>query len=217
MQYPLKIIIVDDHEIFRKGLRLYIGSIKNVKIIAEAENGEEFLLLLRDHKPDIVFMDIKMPVMDGEKATKIALELFPDLNIVALSMFGEEDQLYKMIDAGVKGFILKNIKKNELERVIQAVADGRSFFSEELLVYFTKKYINTKEQEKHNDLNLTRRELEILQLIANGNTNQEIADKLGISLRTIDGHKSNMISRTGSKNIINLLTYAIKNKLVELP
>ncbi|MGD0709597.1 MAG: response regulator transcription factor [Bacteroidales bacterium] len=211
MNRKSRIFIVDDHEIFRKGFSMVISTFENIELCGEASNGKEFIDVIDKIDADLVFMDIKMPVMNGIDATKAALEIKPDLRIVALSMFGEEKYLQSMIEAGVAGFLLKNVKREELEMATKFILEGKNYYSEELLSYFTKKYISNKP-----DADISKRELEVLQLIAKGFTNQEISDKLFISLRTVEGHKTNLIQKTGSKNIVNLLIYAMKNNLIEL-
>lgn len=215
MEEKIRIIVVDDHEIFRKGLVMIINKLKYATVVAEANNGQDFLDKLALHEADLVFIDIEMPVMNGIEATRKAMELKPGLKIIALSMFGEDAYLHQMIDAGVSGFLLKNINKEGLDRAIRCVMEGKNYYSEELMVIFAQKYAGA---EKKNDPEneLTRRELEVLQLIAQGLTDQEIADKIFLSIRTINWHRGNLISKTGSKNTVNLITYAIKNKLVKL-
>lgn len=216
MENLVTIMIVDDHEIFRKGLAMVINKMKNTKVVAEASNGQEFLDILEKTKIDLVFMDIQMPIMNGIEATKAALLKYPDLKIVALSMFGEEEYLQNMVDAGIRGFLLKNISKEDLSRAIQLISEGKNYYSEELLTFFTRKYMAPAKQQENPEINLTKRELEILQLIAEGFTDAEIADKLFISQRTVNGHRASLIAKTGSRNTVNLLTYAIKNGLVEM-
>jgi DNA-binding NarL/FixJ family response regulator len=211
MDTKAKVIIVDDHEIFRKGFAMVLSTFDRVELAGEASNGQEFLELIEKVDADLVFMDIKMPVMNGIDATKTILQDRPDLKIVALSMFGEEKYLQSMIEAGAIGFLLKNVKREELEYAITLFFEGKNYYSEELLSFFTKKYISHKEE-----VDISKRELEVLQLIANGLTNQEIADKLFISLRTVEGHKTSLIQKTGSKNVVNLLMYALKNNLIDL-
>lgn len=211
MEQKKKIIIVDDHEIFRKGFTMIMGTFPYIEIIAEATDGEEFLKLIDTLTPDLVFMDIKMPNMNGIEATAEALKRFPKLKIVALSIFGEEKYLQSMMEAGVIGFILKNVKREELEIALKLYLDGHNYYSEELLAFFTQKYIS-----KQPESNISNRELEVMQLIAKGLTNQEIADQLFVSLRTVEYHKTNLIQKTGSKNVVDLLLYAIKNKLIDL-
>jgi DNA-binding NarL/FixJ family response regulator len=211
MNAKTKIIIVDDHQIFRKGFAMIIGTFPDMELIGEASNGQEFLDLIEKTKPDLVFMDIKMPVMNGIDATKSALQKYPELKIVALSMFGEEKYLQSMMEAGAIGFLLKDVLREELEIAIKLYLDGKNYYSEELLSFFTKKYINDKLDD-----DISRRELEVLKLVAKGFTNQEISDSLFISLRTVEGHKTSLIQKTGSKNIVDLLIYALKKKLIEI-
>jgi len=215
MDDKIKIIVVDDHEIFRNGLVMVINRLKYAKVVAEAVNGRDFLDNITKEQVDLVFMDIEMPVMNGIEATKEAISLYPELKIIALSMFGEDEYLHQMIDAGVCGFLLKNIDREGIDRAIRCVTEGKNYYSEELMAIFARKYL---EPEKKNDpdAELTKRELEVLQLIAQGLTDQEIADKLFLSMRTVNWHRANLIAKTGSKNTVNLITYAIRNKLVEI-
>jgi DNA-binding NarL/FixJ family response regulator len=210
----VKIITVDDHEIFRKGLNMILKRIADVEVIAEASNGVELLELLEQHAPDLILIDIQMPEMDGISATQKALTKYPDLKIVAISMFGQEDNLEKMINAGARGFLLKNIGRAELEIAIQQVSMGNNYYSSELLPWFTHKFIDKKKSK--DNTSLTDRELDILKLIAKGMTSKEIADQLYLSKRTVEGHKANMIAKTGSKNAIDLLVFAIKKDLVRI-
>lgn len=212
----LNIAVVDDHSFFRKGVVMTLGRFKYANVVFEASNGQEFLDLLDQHPVEVVLMDIKMPVMNGIEATEKALEKKPDLRIIAFSMFGDEDYLEKMLAAGISGFILKNIEKEGLDRALQAVADGRQYFSEELIPYFTQKYIKKDEPDANDDVALTKRELEVLSLIAEGFSNQEIADELFISIRTVTNHRANLNMKTGSRNTASLLAYAIKNNLIEM-
>lgn len=209
-----KIIIVDDHKIFRDGIKSLITVEEIAEIIGEASNGKEFLEILEHKDPDIVLMDISMPVMDGIEATKKALEINPELKILALSSFGDEEYYYKMINAGVKGFVLKNASIEELELAINEVSGGDSYFSNELL----RRVIANlgKEAKKEKNESLTARELEILKEICNGHTNIEIGEMLYISPETVKGHRSNILSKTSCRNSAGLVMYAIKNKLVEI-
>jgi len=211
-----KIIIVDDHDIFRDGLKSLI-SLKNIaSVVGEASNGKEFLEILETNKPDLVLMDISMPVMDGITATEKAISMFPDLNILALSMFSDEEYYYKMINAGAKGFVLKSSGKDEIIRAIQTVSEGTSYFSNELLrrllIKFGPKNENAQSQMKA----FTKREFEIIALMCNGLSAAEIADKLCISKKTVEGHRTRLFAKTGTKNSIALVIYVIKNHLVEI-
>ncbi len=215
MNDKLEVFVVDDHELFRKGVVMVINRMENVEVTGEASTGKEFLHMLNSNVPDVVFMDIKMPEMNGVDATQEATQRYPNLKIIALSMFGEEEYLQKMINAGAVGFLLKNSSIQEIENAIRLVVSGKNCYSNELLGYFTNKYIS-KNADDSSSIQLTRRELEVLDLVAKGMTNQEIADKLFVSKRTVDGHKANLIHKTGSKNVVDLLIYALKAGLVKI-
>jgi len=210
------IIIVDDHLIFRQGLKSIITLENIANVIGEASNGLELMDLLEDLKPDLVLMDIDMPHMNGLEATEKAIELMPELKIIAFSMFSDEEYYYKMIDRGVKGFILKTSGINELENAIHNVMSGDSYFSNELLRKIINNFgrPNTIKQTALD--NLTDREIEVLQQICLGLSTEEIAEKLFISPKTVKSHKSNLLEKTVCKNTPSLILFAIKNKIVEI-
>src|SRR3989339_733510 len=206
MDEQIKIMIVDDHEIFRSGLKMVINKLKFAKVVSEASNGKECLSILSENNlPDIVLMDIQMPEMNGIEATRAALEMYPNLKIVALTMFNEDEYVESMIDAGVKGFILKNITKEIFEKALLAINKGNNYYSEELWSFFTKRLTHEDKPSLGEDLKLTRREVEILNLLLKGLATKEIADRLFVSERTIIGHKSNLLSKTGCKSTVHLL------------
>ncbi len=205
-----KIIIVDDHQLFRNGLKFILNEIKNVQVVGEASNGQEFLDLLEFGIPDLVLMDINMPVMNGVTAAKIALKKYPDINILVLSMYGESEYYNTMIDIGVKGFILKDVDNKELEDSINKVINGGTYFSQELLLNLIKNKTFSE------NIVLTKREKEVLELICKGYSNQQISDTLFISQRTVERHRSSLLLKTDSKNSISLVLYAIKHKLISI-
>jgi DNA-binding NarL/FixJ family response regulator len=210
----LEILVVDDHQIFREGLKLLISNFPYVGKITDVSDGEEFLEMLKTNRPHIIFMDIDMPRLDGISATRKALESFPELNIIGLSMYGEEDYYTRMIDAGAKGFILKNSGIAEVETAIQQVIAGNNYFSPEILTDLLKS-ISRKKQPRIST-ELTEREEEVLYQICKGLSNHEIADILHISKRTVDKHRENLLLKTASKNTAGLVMYAIKNGIVEV-
>ena len=209
------IIIVDDHLIFRQGLKSILALHNIANVIGEASNGSEFIRLLSDLKPDLVLMDIDMTTMNGIDATENAMILMPELKIIAFTMFSEEEYYYKMIDRGVKGFILKTYGINELQNAINKVMSGESYFSNELLMRIIKNFgqLNKIIPFKHDKL--TPREIDVLQQICLGLSTDEIAEKLFISPRTVKSHKSNLLEKTVCKNTPSLILYARKNKIVE--
>jgi DNA-binding NarL/FixJ family response regulator len=207
------IAIVDDHELFRDGLKLVLTQLNADYFITESRDGHEFINSLKDSVPDIVLMDINMPEMNGKETTRHALELFPDIKIIAVTMFGEENYYMQMIEAGVKGIILKKSGKYELERAIKEVLEGGSYFSQEILRKMAMR-LNSKEVNKYEAL--TQRELEVLIMVCNGLNNTEIAEKLFISPKTLEVHKSNVYKKTGVKNSAQLVIYAIRKGFIEI-
>jgi len=210
------IILVDDHLILRQGIKSLITAENIAKVIGEASNGIELLELLKKHKPDIVIMDIDMPHMNGMEATQKALEMIPELKIIAFTMFGDEEYYYKMIDLGVKGFILKSSGIAELENAINGVMLGESYFSPEVLRKIISSMGRNKQVKNSLNVEFTSREIEVLQQICLGLNNEEIAEKLFISPKTIKSHRSNLLGKTGCKNTPTLILYAIKNNIVQI-
>jgi len=208
------VILVDDHKLFREGLKLLLENLAYIKKVDEAGNGKEFLKLIGKFQPDIIFMDIEMPIMDGITATKQVLKLHPDLNIIALSMYGDENYYTQMINAGAKGFILKNSGIQDVEAAIQAVISGNNYFSQEILNRLIKGIGGESKTKKSNEL--SEREEEVLFHICKGLSNQEIADTLYLSKRTVDKHRENLLSKTNARNTAGLVMYAVKNGIAEV-
>lgn len=211
------VVLVDDHTLFRNGLRILLSGSEGMKVIGEASDGEEFLALLPTlEQVDVVLLDIEMPRMNGIVAAREALRSYPDLKIITLSMYGDEDYYFRMVSEGVKGFILKNSEIQEVIQAIETVVEGGSYFSEELLATLVSNLKSTPIPESESADALSQREAEILLHICQGESNNEIAEALFISKRTVDKHRSNILSKTGCKNTANLVVYAIKNNLVEI-
>ncbi len=210
----LKIYLVDDHALFREGLRFLLSNLDIVEEIYEAENGKEFVSGLKEKSVDVALLDIEMPEMNGIEATKEALQIYPDLKIIGLSMYSEESYYSSMIDAGATGFLLKNSNFGEVRKAITDVCNGKNYFSAEILQSILTKVVAKTQQPEITDI--TERETEILFYICNGLSNTEIADKLSISKRTVDKHRENLLQKTQSKNTANLVIYAIKNKYFEI-
>lgn len=206
----ISVIIADDHVIFRKGLATILNEIPTVKVVGETSNGHELLDLLKTQKADVILMDIKMPGMDGIEATKKVSAKYPATQIIALTMHEEIGYFNKMIEAGAKGFLLKNTNRDQLEAAINTVFEGENYFADEFVISVKKP--NPSPALAH--INLSARELEILDYICKGFSNPEIAKTLGLSQRTIDGHRSRLFEKTGAKNAPNLVLFAVKNGLV---
>ena len=210
----IRIIIADDHQLFRNGLKILLNAFPEFDIVGEASNGDEFLRIIKNTNADIALMDINMPEMDGVEATRRGIRISPDIKIIALSMYGEEEYYYKMVDAGAKGFLLKDSDISEVKEAILTVMKGGSFFSQELLYHVIQKIKHRENETK--SANLSKREKEILLKICEGLSNQEIAETLFISKRTVDKHRANLLGKTNSKNTASLILFAIKNKLIEI-
>ena len=213
----IKIYIVEDHDMFREGIRYVLNSNPDFEIVGEAPNGEIFLNDLKSALPDVVLMDIDMPVKNGIEATTEALLKYPQLKIMALSMHGEQAYYKKMIEAGAKGFVLKSSGVNQLSEAILEIMKGNVYFSQELLLN-----IILKEEQQPAISNalqyfdISEREMDVLKLICRGFTNKEIAEKLFISVKTVEGHKSKLMLKTETSNAVSLVLFAIRNQLVEI-
>lgn len=213
----IKVILVDDHKIFRDGFRMLLQSFSFVEVIAEASDGNEFLTLVEDHQPDIVFMDINMPQLDGVEASQKALEKYPDLKIIALTTFLDDDYLEQMLMAGVEGYMLKSAEIDEFEKAIIKVYEGGNYFSDEIVSLLSDKLnMLRKKKKKKDDLpEFTDREKEVLELICKGYGNKQIAEATFLSIKTIEKHKSSLFQKTGTYNTVNLVIYAFKHQIIK--
>ena len=215
-----KILIVDDHEVVRDGLRNILTSLDNISIAGEAGNGEDAVKMYSSLKPDLVIMDISMPGMTGIVATTVNKEKHPDARILILTMHDNQEYLNQIIRSGAKGFILKNTDKEELLDAVKTVASGDNFFSKDISKLIIDNYIRTAKETEKNDgykeVPLTKREIEILKLIASGYSNQEIANILDISYNTVDTHRKNIMHKLSIKNTAGLVRYAIEKGLISL-
>lgn len=210
----LTVFIVDDHNLFREGLSFLLSNSKFISEIHQAENGSDFLEKIKTVKPDIVLMDIEMPKMNGIETTIQTLRLIPECKIIALSMYGNENYYSQMIDAGAKGFLLKNSKFEAVQQAIKEVYEGNNYFSPEILNAIIQNL--NKKKTPHKNTELSEREIEVLYQICKGFSNQEIADLLFISKRTVDKHRENILLKTQSKNTAELVVFAIKNGYFEV-
>ena len=208
-----KLVLVADHSLFRNGLRGLLERCAGCRVVGEAASGEEFLAMLPGLETDVVFMDFAMPGLDGAQTTERALARRPDLRIITLSMFGEESYYSRMVQAGARGFLLKDSDIGDVIEAIDAVMSGGSYFSPQLLSSLTGR-MRTRDDVP--DEQLSVREREILVAVCRGLSNQEIADELFISKRTVDKHRANILEKTGCKNTASLVVYAIRNGIVEI-
>lgn len=211
MAEEIKIALVDDHALFRNGLRGLIDGRNGCCVVAESSDGSEFLENAEAMSADVVFMDIAMPTLSGDKATALALEQNPSLRVICLSMFGDEKYYSRMVEAGAKGFLLKDSSIDEVFTAIESVMAGEEYICKDVM-----RALSTAMRRNDDAENLSEREIDVLLGICRGLSTQEIADQLYISKRTVDSHRANILEKTGSRNTASLVVYAIKNNLVEI-
>ena len=211
-------MIVDDHKIFRDGLKLLLSQFPFIEQVIEASNGKEFLDMVGEVRPDLVMMDINMPVMGGIEATRKALEQFPDLKIIVLITFHDEDFIELMMIAGVEGYMLKRSTPEEFETAMMRVRAGGNYFSDEIVRTVATKLNKIREESmaRMSQPVFTEREMEVLRLLCKGLNNEQISEVIHISPKTIEKHKSNLFQKTDTSNTINLILYAFKTGLVKL-
>ncbi|PIF02136.1 MAG: DNA-binding response regulator [Draconibacterium sp.] len=205
----IKIIIADDHQLFIDGIKSILSKEISLSVVAEATNGFELIKLLENGlKPDVIITDIRMPIMNGIAATKIITREYPGIPVLSLTMFDQQADVYEMLDAGARGYITKEVSKEELVKAIHTVVAGKMFFSENLPFDYLKW---KKTAKTDTNIELTRREKEILGLIARGRTSFQISKELKLSKLTIDTHRKNIHKKLGIKSNAGLVNYALNN------
>ena len=217
----IRIALVDDHSLFRRGLKVLLSARPDFEVVADAGSGEEFLAMLPTARPDVVFMDYAMPAMNGAETSERALALCPDLKIITLSMFGDNAYYSRMVSSGAKGFLLKDSEFDEVVEAVETVHAGGTYFSASLLESLSHSIRSAAAGDDAADAvaecdRLSDREVEILVAICQGLSTQEIADRLFISNRTVDKHRANILEKSGCKNTASLVVYAIRHRLVEV-
>jgi two-component system, NarL family, response regulator NreC len=216
MRNFIRLLIADDHEIFRDGLALMLSKQQDIQLVGQAGNGRELISLVSELRPDVVMTDVKMPMMDGIEATRFLLGQFPDLKIIALSMFDEENLIVDMLEAGAKGYLLKNADKQEILDAIHSVFEERQYYchhtSSKLATLISRSRFNP--YKKKEVLSFTDREIEIIRLICQQLTAQEIAEKVFLSKRTVEGHRTRILEKMNVKNTAGVVIYALKHRIV---
>lgn len=210
-----KVVIADDHEIFRDGFKMILGKMNNCVLIGEASNGRELLDIIDQQNPDLVITDIKMPGMDGIEATRKIREKWPQMGVIALSMFNEDELILEMLEAGANGYLLKNADKAEIIEAIEAVAGGDPYYCRSTNSKLAKLIANSRFHPFHRKkaVEFSEKEIEIIRYICQELTNKEIAEKLYLSIRTVEGHRLRILDKMGVKNSIGLVIYAIQNNI----
>jgi two-component system response regulator NreC len=212
----IRILLSDDHNILRDGMRLLLERQPGFVVVGEASDGRETLDLAQNHQPDVVVMDIAMPNMNGIEATRRITEKHPRMGVVILSMHYDESYVIRSLKAGARAYLLKDAMKSELIAAIHAVAEGRSFFSPKISRILQEDYVQALGRKGADDSYelLTEREREILQLVAEGKTNKEIANSLNLSLYTVDTHRTHILQKLNLHSVAEVILYAVRKGII---
>jgi DNA-binding NarL/FixJ family response regulator len=215
---PITILIADDHEIFRDGFRSMVRKFPEMKLIGEAENGKDLVTLAQKLNPDVILTDIKMPKMDGVEATRALVSSKPGISIIALSMFDEDNLILDMLEAGAKGYLLKNANKEEIIDAIRTVNKDKVYYckstSKKLMQLIAKSKFNPFNKVSKPDF--SEREIAIIGLVCDQLSNKEIAEKLNLSIRTIEGYREKIEEKMDVHNTAGIVVYAIKNGIYKI-
>jgi DNA-binding NarL/FixJ family response regulator len=221
MKEKIIVAIADDEELFRKGMKFLLEKSDDFEVIIEAKNGQELIdqLKVSEKIPSIILMDLKMPVLNGVETTKIIHKKFPDIKIIALTSYSGKAFIVNMIDVGASSYLTKNTSPKEVIYTIKEVHAKGFYYDEDVMKMIHENLLSSSGKRIKSDLDknlLSKRELKVLELICSECTTNEIAEKLFISPRTVDGHRNNLLLKTGTKNVAGLVIYGIQKKLVEL-
>jgi len=213
---PIKIIIADDHRLFREGLVNLLSDSKDIEILAQAENGMDVIAKSKELNPDVIIMDIGMPVLNGVEATGRLLKELPGIKVIALSMHSDKQYIKGMLEAGASGYLFKNCAYDELIEAIHTVFAGKKYLSDKITEIMIQDYLGKEERMPESDSELTERESEILKLIAEGASTSEISELLFVSVKTIGTHKQHLLEKLNLKTSTDLVKYAIKKGIISL-
>lgn len=213
----IRVLIADDHTMFRAGLRALLAVEEDIEVVAEAADGQEAVVRTRELAPDVVVMDILMPLMNGIEATRRIAAEHPDTRVLALSMYDDEEHVQQLLAAGAAGFVLKHATADELVRAIREVVAGGTPLSPSVAAKVVRDYARRVRGEHEAASGpLTAREREVLTLVAQGQTSQEIAEKLGLSRKTVEVHRTNLMRKLGLHDVTELVKYALRAGLITL-
>ena len=214
----IRVLIADDHEVYREGLRLILQKNPDIDLIGEASNGNELLHLTEVLEPDVILTDIIMPSMDGIEATRMILKKIPAARIIALSMFNQEYLVLEMLRAGAMGYLLKNAQKHEIVEAIQTVHRNRTYYCGDTALKMSRLISRSqlKEFEITSSSLLSQREIQIIKLICQDLSNKEIADKLSLSSRTVEGHRLRILEKIEARSAAGIVIYAVRNGIYKL-
>ena len=214
----IKVIVADDHQLVIDGIRSLLSTVDNIDVIGEALDGRELLKLLETHSPDLILMDINMPNMDGMKATEKIREQYGDIKVLVLSTYDDVRLVREILKLGARGYILKSSSKDEMINAIQTLHQGGNYFSRELSDKMMRSMMQDGSLDNSREpllpVSLTRRETEVLRLIAMEYTGNEISEQLHISINTVETHRKNLLRKLKAKNTAGLVRYAMKHDLI---
>ncbi|MFC3804234.1 response regulator [Cohnella sp. GCM10012308] len=214
-QQPIKVLLVDDHEMVRIGLAAVLGTEEGIEVVGEAGNGQDGLRLAKAYDPDVVLMDLVMEGMDGIETTRRLLEQQPECRVIVLTSFLDDEKMYPVIEAGAFSYLLKTSRASEIADAIRAAARGQSVLESQVASKMMNRFRRPPQTEAQPHEELTEREMEVLHLIAQGKSNQEIADELFIGIKTVKYHLTNMFSKLGVEDRTQAAIYAHRNGLAE--
>lgn len=212
----IKVLIADDHQLFREGLATLLFSAENIEVIAQAKDGNEAIEKVKHFKPDVVLLDIAMPILNGIEATKKIKALFPDIKTITVSMHSDKQYVKGALEAGADGYLLKNCTYRQLTDAIQSVYDGKKYLSQDITELVISGYLTPSATDTNEYSTLSEREKDIFLLFAEGKSTKEISDKLFISVKTVNTHKQNILDKLGLKSNADIVKYALKNGLIRL-
>lgn len=216
MKKTIKIALADDHSLFRKGLISLLKEYKSFNILFEASNGAELLEKLKTKTPDVILLDLEMPGMSGFETVPSLKKKYPGIKVIALTLHNENGIVLHLLNEGIHGFLSKNCGVDAIVDAIESVMEAGYYFNDHISKEMIKDLVSSKKiKPNFQQVVLSEREIEIIKLICKEYTNKEIADKLFISVRTVDNHRENILRKINAKNIIGVVMYAIKNKIVE--
>jgi DNA-binding NarL/FixJ family response regulator len=211
---PIRVLLADDHTLVRAGFRRLIQDLAKIEVVAEAENGREALQLVQEHQPDMILLDIAMPGLNGLEVAARVREQFPQVRVLMLSMYLNEEYVWQALRAGASGYLLKDSADSELEIAIRAVAQGETYLSPPVSKQVISDYMTRADSEPHSLSRLTPRQREVLQLIAEGHSTKEIAFLLKVSVKTVETHRTELMERLSIYDVAGLVRYAIRVGLV---
>ena len=213
----IRIALADDHAIFREGFKVLLKNQEILQLVGEAEDGKEMLEVISHQKPDIAIVDIKMPVMDGIATCRQIRKKFPDIKVIALSMFNDDNLIVDMLEAGASGYLLKNTNKAELLQAAKVVHEGGTYFCNATSSRLTKMIGDSKFNPYRNQpaIKFSEREIAVMKLICEQKATKEMAEILGLSIRTVETHRQNVQEKIGAKNMVGVAIYAIKQGIYE--